>query len=119
MIYGTGGVAWSRIDHSFAASNAVNTFVEADDIAWGYQLGGGAAFKLRRLTLGGEYLWTTLMDEDRYTVRARGPAPATNPFILTNGSGTDLQRADRLEFGVSPQGCASESGPPRSVASVQ
>lgn len=101
LIYGTGGAAWAKIDHRFATSNAVNTFVENDDdMGWGYQLGGGAEFKLGRLTVGGEYLWTTLMDEDRYTVRAQGPAPATNPFILTNASGTDLQRADRSDFGA-------------------
>jgi outer membrane immunogenic protein len=101
LIYGTGGAALAQIGHSFATSNVVNTFVEnAEDVAWGYQLGGGAEFKLGRLTFGGEYLWTTMMDEDRYTVRAQGPAPATNPFILTNAGGTDFQRADRLEFGA-------------------
>ncbi len=41
-----------------------------------------------------------LMDEDRYTVRAQGPAAATNPFILGNASGSDLRRADTLEFGA-------------------
>ncbi len=101
LIYGTGGPAWASVDHSFTTSNAVNTFVEtADDMVWGYQLGGGAEIKRGRITFGGEYLWTRLMDEDRYTVRAQGPAPATNPFILTNTAGTDLQRADRFEFGA-------------------
>lgn len=101
MIYGTGGTAWAKIDHSFTTSNSVNTFVEgADDMAWGVQFGGGAEFKFGRVAVGGEYLWTRLMDEDKYTVRSQGPAPATNPFILTNAAGTDLQRADRFEFGA-------------------
>ena len=100
LVYGTGGAAWAKLDHSFVTSNAVNTFVEdVDDMAPGYQLGGGVEFAMGRFSIGGEYLWTSLMDEDRYNVRAQGPAPATNPFILTNPSGTDFQRADRLQFG--------------------
>ncbi len=31
-------------------------------------------------------------------MRSQGPAAATNPFILVNASGTDLQRTDRFEF---------------------
>lgn len=101
LIYGTGGGAWAKIDHSFATSNTANTFVEdADDMAWGYQLGGGIDFKFGKVTAGAEYLWTSLMDEDRYTVRSQGPAGATNPFLLTNPAGTDIQRADKFEFGA-------------------
>jgi outer membrane immunogenic protein len=102
LVYGTGGLAWGGLDHSFATSNAVNTFVESEeDMAWGYQLGGGVEFKFGgRWTAGAEYLWTSLADEDRYTVRAQGPAPATNPFILGNASGSDLRRADSLNLGA-------------------
>jgi len=101
LIYGTGGAAWASLEHSFSTSNAVNTFVEsAEDMAWGYQLGGGVDFRFGgKWSAGAEYLWTTLMDEDRYTVRAQGPAPATNPFILGNASGTDMRRDDAFEFG--------------------
>jgi outer membrane immunogenic protein len=102
LAYGTGGVAWGGLDHGFTTSNAVNTFVESgEDMAWGYQLGGGLEFKFGgRWTAGGEYLWTSLADEDRYTVRAQGPAPATNPFILGNASGSDLRRDDAFNFGA-------------------
>jgi len=102
LLYGTGGLAWAGIDHSFATSNAVNTFVEdEDDMAWGYQVGGGLEFKFGgKWSAGAEYLWTSLMDEDRYTVRSQGPAPATNPFILVNANGTDLRRADSFDFGA-------------------
>jgi outer membrane immunogenic protein len=102
LVYGTGGAAWGGLSHSFATSNTANTFVETEDeMAWGYQVGGGVEFKFGgRWTAGGEYLWTSLADEDRYTVRAQGPAPATNPFILGNASGSDLRRADRFEFGA-------------------
>lgn len=100
LIYGTGGAAWGGLDHSFSTSNTANTFVEsAEDMAWGYQAGGGLEFRFGKWSAGGEYLWTTLMDEDRYTVRARGPVAATNPFILGNASGSDLRRDDAFEFG--------------------
>ena len=102
LIYGTGGLAWASLDHSFATSNAVNTAVEdAEDMAWGYQLGGGAQFRFgtSKFSAGAEYLWTMLNDEDRYTVRLQGPAPATNAFILGNAGGSDLRRDDAFEFG--------------------
>ncbi len=41
---------------------------------------------------------TSLDDKDEYTVRVQGPAPATNPFILTNAAGTDLRRSDQFDF---------------------
>lgn len=102
LVYGTGGPAWADLDRSFASSNTVNTFVESDEgMSWGYQLGGGVDFKFNgRWTATGEYLWTNIMDEDRYTVRAQGPAPATNPFILGNANGADLRREDALKFGA-------------------
>lgn len=70
-------------------------------MAWGYQLGGGVDFKFgpSNWSAGAEYLWTTLNDEDRYTVRLQGPAPATKPFLLGNASGSDLRRDDAFEFG--------------------
>lgn len=102
LIYGTGGVAWAGLDHSFATSNTVNTAVEdAEDMSWGPQVGGGIDFKFgaSKWSAGAEYLWTMLNDADRYTVRLQGPAPATNAFILGNASGTDLRRDDAFEFG--------------------
>ena len=102
LIYGTGGAAWASLDHGFTTSNTVNTVVEdVEDMAWGYQLGGGVEFKFgtSNWSAGAEYLWTTLNDEDRYTVRLQGPAPATNPFLLGNPSGSDLRRGDAFEFG--------------------
>lgn len=102
LIYGTGGAAVASLDHRFTTSNTVNTALEdAKDMAWGYQVGGGLDFKFGtgRWSAGAEYLWTMLWDEDRYTVRLQGPAPAANPFILGNVSGSDLRRDDRFEFG--------------------
>lgn len=100
LFYGTGGFAWADVEHSFSTSNGVNTFTEGgDDEASGYQLGGGVEWNMSdRWRLGAEYIYTSLEDDD-YTVRASGPAPATNPFILVNPAGTDFRRSDEdFEF---------------------
>lgn len=114
LVYATGGGAWGSIEQSFTTSNGVNTFVAVDDDAddddmdddegpsesvWGYQAGGGVEFRFGpRVSLLGEYLFTSFDNREDSTVRAQGPAPATNPFILVNPAGTDLQRTDRFEF---------------------
>lgn len=104
LVYGTGGGAWGRVEHLFTSSNGVNTFVPGKDAirtetAWGYQAGGGLEVRLApHWSLIGEYLFTSLDDAEDGLVRSQGPAPATNPFILVNTAGTDLQRADRFEF---------------------
>lgn len=106
LVYGTGGFAWGWVDQRFTTSNAVNTFVAVNQdgdgerqAAAGYQLGGGIEIALGgRMRLFGEYLWTSLDNRDESIVRAQGPAPATNPFILTNASGTDFRRTERFEW---------------------
>jgi outer membrane immunogenic protein len=97
--YVTGGVARGEIKHDFRTSNGVNTFVRSgSDSADGYQAGLGVERQLDgRVRLGLEYLYTQLEDEG-YNVRVQGPAPATNPFILTNAAGTDMRRlGDEVE----------------------
>lgn len=93
--YVTGGLARGQVKHGFRTSNAVNTFVRSDsDDADGYQAGLGLERQLDgHVRLGLEYLYTNLDDGD-YRVRIQGPAPAANPFILTNASGTDARRAN-------------------------
>jgi outer membrane immunogenic protein len=100
LLYGVGTAAWCRIDNRFSTSNTVNTFVESDDDgSWGYQAGAGVEMRLgQRVTAGGEYLYTELRDENRYTVRAQGPAPATNPFIVTSAAGTDFRRSESFSL---------------------
>lgn len=104
LVYGTGGGVWANLDHVLTTSNGVNTFLPAQDTStsdssWGYQAGGGVELRLgMRWSVTGEYLFTSIDDRDEATVRTQGPAPATNPFILVNPSGTDLQRTDRFEF---------------------
>lgn len=98
--YVTAGLARGKTETRFATSNTANTFVQSgSDKANGYQLGAGVETKIAaNWSVGVEYLYTRL-DDDNYRVRAQGPAPATNPFILTNTSGTDFRRSeDRFDM---------------------
>lgn len=100
LVYATGGVAQGDVQHSFRTTNGANTFVQSgDDEARGYQYGGGFERKLTPdVTLGLEYIYTNL-DDDDYTVRSQGPVAATNPFVIVNPNGTDLRRSeDELKF---------------------
>lgn len=102
LIYGTAGLARGDIDRSFSTSNGANSFTERDnDMVNGRQFGGGIEWAYSdRMSIGAEYLWTSL-DDDEYTVRAGpGTAPATNPFLIVTPSGTDIRRSnDQFEFG--------------------
>ena len=100
LIYATGGFARAKIENSFSTSNGVNTFTNNGDThANGTQFGVGYERRLNEnFAVGIEYLATSL-DDDEYRVRAQGPAPATNPFILANPAGTDFRRSDSdLDF---------------------
>lgn len=95
LVYATGGGARAKVENSFFTSNGVNTFTDnGNHDASGYQLGVGYERRFGdSLSLGIEYMQTRLDDED-YRVRAAGPAPATNPFVLANPQGTDFRRSD-------------------------
>lgn len=99
LVYATGGYARASVDTFFDTSNGVNTFVQSGGgDTDGYQLGLG--FERRfwdQISLGIEYLHTSL-DDEGHVVRSQGPAPATNPFILTNAAGTDFTRSDADDF---------------------
>lgn len=95
LFYATGGFVWADVESSFDTTNGVNTFTEkSDDNVNGWQLGGGVETRVTdTVTVGVEYLYSSL-DDDSYRVRAQGPAPAANPFILTNPNGTDFRRSE-------------------------
>jgi len=96
LFYATAGAVRAKIDHSFATSNAANAFAPSGgDRADGWQAGLGVERKvLDNFSVGLEYLYTRVSDDD-YRVRvSRGAAPANNPFLLVNANGTDLRRAD-------------------------
>jgi len=92
----TAGIASAKIRHSFTTSNAVNSFAERndDERATGLRYGAGVEHRLGPIAVGLLYLGTRYKDDD-YRVRAAGPAPVTNPFILANANGTDFRRSDR------------------------
>lgn len=96
LVYATAGAARARVENTYQTSNGVNTFTNnGNHNASGHQLGLGYERKLGdSFSVGLEYLQTRLKDGD-YRVRAAGPAPATNPFILVNADGTDFRRSDR------------------------
>lgn len=96
LFYGTGGGAWARIKNSFSTSNGTNAFAgSGNSDAWGWSAGGGVEQKLGgHFSVGLQYLYTRLKDDD-YVVRAGpGTAPLTNPFRIVNPDGTDFQRGD-------------------------
>jgi outer membrane immunogenic protein len=96
LVYGTGGVAYGKIRHSFTTSNMINTVTESGggQDSWGYRYGGGVEHRFAgNFSLGAQYLYTSLKDDD-YTVRIGGTnVPVTNPFILRNAMGTDFRRS--------------------------
>lgn len=93
--YVTAGVAKAEIENKYFTSNSVNSqALRGGEDADGYQLGfGGEVMIAPRFSLGLEYLYTSLENEDA-RVRVGGPVAATNPFILSNPSGTDFRRSD-------------------------
>ncbi|MCC6921376.1 MAG: porin family protein [Alphaproteobacteria bacterium] len=102
LFYATGGAAYGDVDHSFATTNNVNSFstLSKDDGLWGWQAGGGAEYRLSdSISLGVEYIYTSLDDSDYAIHVGAGSAPATNPFLIEDAGGTDLTRSDdRFDF---------------------
>jgi opacity protein-like surface antigen len=99
--YATAGAVWGDLDHSFNTTNTANSFTPSDGgDNWGYQLGGGVEWKWSdRISLGVEYLYTSLDDGDYVIDVGRGTAPLTNPFLLTNSAGTYMRRSeDKFEY---------------------
>ncbi|HEX9954070.1 MAG TPA: outer membrane beta-barrel protein [Allosphingosinicella sp.] len=96
LVYGTGGLAYGKIQRSFTTSNTVNTFTSdgGKKDNYGYRVGGGVEHRFNGgFSLGVQYLYTSLKDEG-FTVRASGAnVPVSNPFILRNAAGTDFQRS--------------------------
>lgn len=95
LVYLTAGYAQASIENSFTTTNGANTFTNnGDSDADGAQYGIGYEYLARdNLAIGIEYLHTNLTD-DEFRVRAQGPVPATNPFVLVNPDGTDFRRSD-------------------------
>lgn len=102
LAYFTAGAVRAKIDHSFATSNTANAFtLRGDDRADGWQAGVGVERKvLDHFSVGLEYLFSRIDDDDFRVRTSRGTAPANNPFLLVNANGTDFRRTDKdFEFG--------------------
>ncbi|MEH3106516.1 MAG: hypothetical protein PGN09_04300 [Sphingomonas fennica] len=103
LVYATGGGAYGRVRNRFTTTNTTNTFTNPNgsdarteawkDNVWGYTYGGGIEQKIGRFSIGAQYLFTALRDND-YTVNVAG-GPAGNPFIRANAAGTQLNRQFR------------------------
>jgi len=95
LFYVTGGPAYARLNNKFSTTNTANSFTDNGKTnGWGYAAGGGAEIMLtKKVSLGLEYLYTDVKDDDYVVNVGAGTAdPATNPFLL-NGGGTDIQRS--------------------------
>jgi len=94
LFYVTGGGAYARMKNSFTTSNTANSFTDTGKSnAWGYSVGGGAEVMVTNgLSLGLEYLYTDLKDNDYRVEVGQGTAPDTNPFLLDAG-GTNIVRS--------------------------
>ncbi len=100
LFYATGGGAYAKIDNSFySIGNSANSFaVVGDDMAWGWQAGGGLEQKIgRNFSVGVEYIYSRYDDDDNLVRVGNGTAGATNPFVLAGGA--DFKRSsDRFDF---------------------
>lgn len=96
LFYVAGGPAYAKIDHSFSSTNTANSFTQyGDDMAWGVTGGGGVEVKFaENMSFGLEYMYSRYYDDDSAVTVGPGTAPATNPFLLVNASGTDMRRSD-------------------------
>lgn len=96
LFYATGGAVWADIDHDFSTTNGANSFTPSDGGEnWGYQLGGGFEFQLKRnVSIGLEYIFSDIKDEDYVVAVGQGSAPPTNPFLLVDPAGTNMIRSD-------------------------
>lgn len=93
LFYGTGGGAYARVNNYFRTTNVVNGFTaNGDSNAFGFAAGGGIEQKVsKNVSIGLEFLHTQLQDDD-YRVRVTG-GPATSPFTIGGGGGTDFRRS--------------------------
>lgn len=97
LLYATGGFSFARVKNRFDTTNVVNVFSDTgNSTATGFNIGGGIERLItRNLSLGLEYLYTDLQDDEfRVRLSSGSATPATNPFILGNPLGTDFARSD-------------------------
>jgi outer membrane immunogenic protein len=97
LFYATGGAMYGKVKNSFSTSNTANSFTaNGKSDAWGYSAGGGVEQKIgNNFSVGLEYVYNELRDNDARVRVGPGTAPATNPFLLAGAGGTDFRRSDQ------------------------
>ena len=104
LVYGTGGLAYGRVRTRYGTTNNANSFTDQagndarqnayKDDRWGYTFGGGIEQRVApNFSIGVLYSYTSLKDNDYRLRVGRGGAPANNPFLLVNATGTDIRRS--------------------------
>lgn len=97
LTYVTAGWARGDLQSTFTTSNAANSFTPTSESydADGYQVGAGVEKRFgSNFTVGLEYIYTDLDDDSAVVRVGPGTAPATNPFLLVDPTGTDTRRSD-------------------------
>src|SRR3546814_7915578 len=71
-----------------STTNAANSFADTGKSnAWGYSVGGGGEVMVTsKLSLGLEYLYTDLKDNDYRVEAGQGSAPGSSPMIGTSNT---------------------------------
>lgn len=92
MAYATGGLAVGDVKYSFVSNTpAASVVTGGGDTDVGYSVGGGVTAKVtQKVSLGVEYLYTNLGDDD-FNVNLSGPAAFSGPGSAgsTNARGSD------------------------------
>ena len=97
LVYATAGAVRAKIEHEFETSNVANSFTptSGSSDANGYQAGVGIERRiLDNISLGLEYLYTNVKDDDFDVRVGRGAAPATSPFLTASPNGTEFRRSE-------------------------
>lgn len=99
LFYVTGGGAYARLKNGFTATGADVTAGgnaitrSGNSNAWGWSAGGGAEVMLsNKLSLGLEYLYTDLQDDDFAANIGPAAAPNVGNFVV-GPNGVDVQRS--------------------------
>jgi outer membrane immunogenic protein len=94
LFYVTGGGAYARLKNGFSTSNGANPITSTGNSnAWGWAAGGGAEVMLsNNLSLGLEYLYTDVKDDDYVANLGAAAAPNLGNLVVGAG-GVDVQRS--------------------------
>lgn len=90
MAYATGGLAVGDVDYAFVSNTPATSVVTGGDgLDVGYTVGGGVVAKLTpKISLGAEYLYTNLGDDD-FNVNLSGPAAFSALAGSSDARGSD------------------------------